>query len=262
MEEIKVIKIVGNVINDEELLNIFLQQFAQVSGKKLLVHGGGKLATELANKLGVEQKLIEGRRSTDVATLEIVTMVYAGLVNRKIVGQLQTLKVQTLGISGVDGGCILAKKRADAIDYGYVGDIVAVDGMQLLELLNIFDTLVISPITADENGQLLNTNADTIAQSIAESLSKTLNVNLTYTFEKSGVLLDVEEDHSVISLLTQSKYIDLKREGKIFAGMIHKLDNAFFALKAGVKSVFLGKANQEADLLNGSCGTKIILDDE
>jgi len=187
MAELFVIKIGGNIIDDEVKLSSFLQSFAAIEDKKILVHGGGKLATKLAEKMGVEQKLIDGRRITDAETLKIVTMVYAGYVNKNIVAQLQRFNCNAIGLSGVDGDIILAHKRKHpVIDYGFVGDVDAVNTPLLKNLLDQNLSLVFAPITHDQQGQLLNTNADTIAQEIAKALSNEYEVKLIYSFEKSG----------------------------------------------------------------------------
>lgn len=259
MEQIRVVKIGGNIINDNTLLQDFLKDFAAIEGKKILVHGGGKLATELAAQLNVPQQMIEGRRITDDETLKIVTMVYAGYINKNIVAQLHAHHCDALGISGADGDIIEAHKRDSATDYGFVGDIDTVNLEKLVALLDAFGTIVIAPITTDDQGQLLNTNADTIAQEIAKALSHDYYTKLIYTFEKTGVLLDVNDEESVIHRLDKAYYKILKKEEKIFAGMIPKLDNAFQALKDGVAAVYIGEAKDLKGLLAGSCGTKIVL---
>lgn len=260
-----VIKIGGNIIDDEKKLSSFLQSFAAIESKKILVHGGGKLATKLAEKMGIEQKLIDGRRITDAETLKIVTMVYAGYVNKNIVAQLQSFNCNAMGLSGVDGDIILAHKRKHpVIDYGFVGDVDAVNTPLLKNLLDQNLSLVFAPITHDQAGQLLNTNADTIAQEIAKAMSSEYKVNLIYSFEKSGVLLDVNDETSVIQELNWKEYQKLKTPrtpledgGKIFAGMIPKLDNAFAALSSGVNKVIIGKAEDLDKLMMGTAGTTI-----
>lgn len=260
-----VIKIGGNIIDDDTKLSSFLSDFASVRDKKILVHGGGKLATKLAEKSGIEQKLVDGRRITDAETLKIVTMVYAGYINKNIVAKLQACNCNAIGLCGADGNAILAHKRNHpAIDYGFVGDIDKVNASLLDGLLMQGFSIVISPITHDKHGQLLNTNADTIAQEIAKSMSESYNVNLVYSFEKPGVLTDIDDENSVISKLTWNHYQQLKSPSeaagapKIFAGMIPKLDNAFTALKSGVKKVIIGRAEQLEELLNGQAGTNIV----
>ena len=200
MAELFVIKIGGNIIDDEVKLSSFLRSFAAIEDKKILVHGGGKLATKLAEKMEVEQKLIDGRRITDAETLKIVTMVYAGYVNKNIVAQLQSFNCNAIGLSGVDGDIILAHKRKHpVIDYGFVGDVDAVNTPLLKNLLEQNLSLVFAPITHDQQGQLLNTNADTVAQEIAKALSNEYEVKLIYSFEKSGVLMDADDENTVIS---------------------------------------------------------------
>ena len=258
MDNLYVIKIGGNIIDDERKLLSFLQSFAAIEDKNILVHGGGKLATKLAEKMGVEQKLIDGRRITDAETLRIVTMVYAGYVNKNIVAQLQSFNCNAMGLSGVDGDIILAHKRKHpAIDYGFVGDVDAVNVPLLKNLLTQNLSLVVAPITHDQTGQLLNTNADTIAQEIAKALSHEYQVKLIYSFEKSGVLMDAEDETTVISSLNAAYYKELKAKEKIFAGMLPKLDNAFAALKSGVNKVIIGKAEELEKLMKGTAGTTI-----
>src|SRR6187402_292394 len=207
MTKLFVIKIGGNIIDDEKKLSSFLRSFAAIDEKKILVHGGGKLATKLGEKMGVEQKLVEGRRITDAETLKIVTMVYAGYVNKNIVAQLQSFNCNAIGLSGVDGDIILAHKRKHpVIDYGFVGDVDSVNAPLLKNLLNQTLSLVIAPITHDQSGQLLNTNADTIAQEIAKAMSGEYEVKLIYSFEKSGVLKDVDDETSVIQKLNWEEY--------------------------------------------------------
>ena len=253
-----VIKIGGNIIDDEKKLSLFLRSFAAIDEKKILVHGGGKLATKLAEKMGIEQKLVEGRRITDAETLKIVTMVYAGYVNKNIVAQLQSFNCNAIGLSGVDGDIILAHKRKHpVIDYGFVGDVDSVNAPLLKNLLNQNLSLVFAPITHDQTGQLLNTNADTVAQEIAKAMSAEYEVKLIYSFEKSGVLMDADDENTVISTINPGYYKELKAKEKIFAGMIPKLDNAFAALKSGVNTVIIGKAEELDKLMKGAAGTTI-----
>ena len=265
MDKLFVIKIGGNIIDDETKLSLFLLSFSQIQGHKILVHGGGKLATKLAEQLGVQQQLIEGRRITDSETLKIVTMVYAGYINKIIVAQLQSHGNNAVGLSGADGNLIQAHKRTSnspfgegGIDYGFVGDVDAVNTSLVKSLLdqNIF--LVIAPITQDKQGQLLNTNADTIAQEIAKAMSSEYEVHLIYSFEKSGVLMSADDDNSVIPQINPEYYKQLKENNIIFAGMIPKLDNAFTAIQYGVKRVVIGKAEQLQQLISGTSGTSIL----
>ncbi len=259
MEALYIIKIGGNIIDDEVKLASFLQLFAAVKGKKILVHGGGKLATKLADQMGVQQQMVDGRRITDAETLKIVTMVYAGYINKNIVAQLQANDCNAIGLTGADGNLIQAHKRKHAtIDYGYVGDIDVVNTALLELLLEQGMAVVAAPITHDAKGNLLNTNADTIAQEIATALGKIYTVNLIYSFEKSGVLLDIDDEHSVISKLTPAYYAELKTAQRIFAGMLPKLDNAFAALQKGVSKVMIGKAEQLHQLITGEAGTTIL----
>ncbi len=258
MEKLYVIKIGGNIVDNPALLTNFLTAFSTIEGQAILVHGGGKLASSLAAKLGVEQTMLEGRRITDVETLKIVIMVYAGYINKNIIAELQAMHVNAIGLSGVDGNLIKAHKRIDAnIDFGFVGDIDEVNtGFIHQQLLNN-TRLVIAPITHDGAGQLLNTNADTIAQSIAVAMSGLYQVHLVYGFEKEGVLRDVTNEGSVISSINNLTYSQLKKENVIFEGMLPKIDNAFLALHGGVQSVIIGKAEKLIELMNGTAGTTI-----
>ena len=257
-----VIKIGGNIIDDEVKLSSFLKEFASVKGKKILVHGGGKLATKLAEQLNIPQQLVDGRRITDAETLKIVTMVYAGYINKNIVAQLQANGENAIGICGADGNAILAHKRIKAeLDYGFAGDIDEVNVSLFTDLLNQGISIVVAPITHDAKGQLLNTNADTIAQEIAKALSTTWSVQLIYSFEKAGVLSDANDEATLIKEINPVSYKELKDSGAIFAGMIPKLDNAFAALNSGVDKVIIGKAEQLQQLVSGKTGTAIILNE-
>lgn len=259
MDKLYVIKIGGNIIDDEKKLSSFLKAFAGIDGKKVLIHGGGKLATKLAEKMKVEQKMIEGRRITDAETLKIVTMVYAGYVNKNIVAQLQSFECNAMGLCGVDGDIILAHKRKHpAIDFGFVGDVDSVNVPLVKNLLQQNLSLVFAPITHDMGGQLLNTNADTIAQEIAKAMSGEYEVKLIYSFEKAGVLLDADDESTVINSINPTYYKELKDEERIFAGMIPKLDNAFAALNSGVNKVIIGKAENLNELISGRSGTTIV----
>jgi acetylglutamate kinase len=259
MDKLFVIKIGGNIIDDETKLSSFLKYFASLDERKVLVHGGGKLATRLAEKLGVEQKLVDGRRITDAETLKIVTMVYAGYINKNIVAQLQANNCNAIGLCGDDGDAILAHKRNHpVIDYGFVGDVDAVNTVLLKSLLEQNIAIVFASLTHDQQGHLLNTNADTIAQELAKALSSMYDVQLIYSFERAGVLMDANDDSTVISSIDPSKYQQLKSKQKIFSGMIPKLDNAFAAIDFGVKKVIIGKAEQLKELINGNAGTNIV----
>ncbi len=258
MESLYVIKIGGNIIDDDALLSVFLKKFVAIKSKKILIHGGGKLATRMAEKLGIPQQLIDGRRITDVETLKIVTMVYAGYINKHIVAELQSLKCNSIGISGPDGNSILAHKRENApIDYGFAGDIDRVNADWFRQLLDSGICIVVSSITHDGNNQLLNTNADTIAQEIAKAMSTFFEVSLVYSFEKPGVMQDVGNENSVINKLHPDYYKKLKETKKIFSGMIPKLDNAFKAIDSGVNKVIIGKGEELDLLISGKAGTTI-----
>jgi acetylglutamate kinase len=258
--KLTVIKIGGNIIDNDEKLPAFLKAFASIDGKKILVHGGGKLATRLAEQMNIPQQMVEGRRITDAETLKIVTMVYAGYINKNIVAQLQANGCNAIGICGADGNAIKAHKRSNAkLDYGFVGDVDEINVALLQTLLNEGVNVVVAPITHDGKGQLLNTNADTIAQELAKGLSNAFEVNLIYSFEKAGVLLDANDDATVIKQMNPDSYKELKASGAIFAGMIPKLDNAFAALDSGVNSVIIGKAEELNELISGTSGTTIQL---
>ena len=249
MDKLSVVKIGGNVIEDAKVLASFLKDFSVLEGLKILVHGGGKKATEMAHQLDVPVQMIEGRRITDAVNLEIITMLYGGKINKNIVAQLQALNCNSIGLSGADGNAISAVKRpVDKIDYGFVGDIIAVNENLFQLLLNNGLNPVCCAISHDEKGQLLNTNADTIAASIAKALSKHFEVSLWYCFEKNGVLRSIEDQQSVIESIQPSNYADLKSKGIINAGMIPKIDNCFDALSNGVKMVKIGSPK----MINGN----------
>lgn len=245
--KLHVIKIGGNIIDDQKRLAEFLRKFADISEAKILVHGGGKSATELANALGIHQTIIEGRRITNAATLDVIVMVYAGLINKSIVAKLQAFQCNATGFCGADGNLIQSKKREHPeIDYGFVGDILS-DGIDTstIELcLNNGLIPVISAVTHDGNGQLLNTNADAIASGIAVSMNTYNDVNLTYCFDKKGVLTDFENESSYLPEMSMKDYINLSSKGIIAKGMIPKLDNAFKALEHGVKKVNICSADE------------------
>jgi len=259
MDKLYIIKIGGNIIDDEQKLAAFLEDFSRIDGRKILVHGGGKLATRMADTLGIQQQMIDGRRITDAETLRIVTMVYAGYINKNIVAKLQSFNCNAMGLCGADGDAILAHKRKHpVVDYGFVGDVDAINTDLADMLLSRNIALVFAPITHDQQGQLLNTNADTIAQELAKGLSTLYEVSLVYSFEKSGVLLNADDDSTVIPSINPDYYQQLKAQKKIFAGMLPKLDNAFTALNSGVSRVIIGKAEQLHQLIQGSAGTTIV----
>ncbi len=253
-----IIKVGGNIIDDADKLKSFLSDFSKLNGLKILVHGGGKLATQLANDMDVPQQMVDGRRITDAATLRIVTMVYAGWINKNIVATLNANQSPAIGITGADGEAILAHKRIHPnIDYGFVGDVDQVNTTLFSSLLEKELTIVVAPITQDKNGQLLNTNADTIAQEIAKAMSALYTTILIYSFEKKGVLRDLNDESSLIRTINKESYQTLKNENLIFAGMIPKLDNAFAAIGSGVRSVIIGDGMELSDLVNGTTGTTI-----
>ncbi len=267
-KKLYIIKIGGNIIDDETKLSSFLKEFVSVDGKKILVHGGGKLATELAEQLNIPQQIVDGRRLTDAETLKIVTMVYAGYINKNIVAQLHAAGENAIGVCGADGNAILAHKRLSnsplgdgGIDYGFAGDIDEVNISFFEDLLEQDMSIVVAPITHDGKGQLLNTNADTIAQEIAKALCNSYSVQLIYSFEKAGVLVDANDDDTLIKEINPSSYKELKESGTIFAGMIPKLDNAFTALNSGVEIVIIGKAEDLKQLISGETGTSITLNE-
>lgn len=252
MEQLFVIKIGGNVIDNEEALQLFLADFAKVQGRKILIHGGGKIATKIGEKLNIESKYINGRRITDNETIDLVTMVYGGLVNKKIVAQLQSLGCNAIGLTGVDANVIPAIKRpVKEIDYGWVGDVLTenINADFLGSILEQNTIPILAPLTHDQKGHILNTNADTIASSIALALAKNYEVRLIYCFEKKGVLENVDDENSVIRDITKEIYQQLLTDGKLFAGILPKIDTAFAAVDAGVKQVLIGDAN---DLLKNT----------
>ncbi len=258
--QLTIIKIGGNVVDNPTLRENFLNDFAQIPSPKILVHGGGKIATQVAVKMGVETVMVEGRRITDKAMLDVVTMVYGGLVNKTLVAQLQSRGVNTIGLTGADAGVILSKKRpVKEIDYGFVGDIEKVDNVFINSLIQQNLVPIFAPLTYDKDGNMLNTNADTIAQALAIAMSKNYEVNLVYCFEKKGVLTDVDDDNSVIPVLRKEFYEQLKANGKIHTGMIPKLDNALKAISAGVSQVTICHAAEVKLAVNeGIAGTRII----
>ena len=281
MEKLFVIKIGGNVIDNNASLQTFLSDFAEIRAKKILVHGGGKIATKIGEQLGIESKYINGRRITDEATIDLVTMVYGGLVNKKIVAKLQALNSNAIGLTGADANILPATKRPiiytslddisedgiqntniaketsslnnspsgdkvrGGIDYGFAGDInpATLNTKSLQLFLNNGLTPILAPLTHDGNGQILNTNADTIASSLAVALSKQYDVRLIYCFEKKGILENIEDENSVIPLITKEKYQQLLQEKKLFDGILPKIDNAFAAIDNGVTEVLIGDAN-------------------
>jgi acetylglutamate kinase len=247
MDKLTIIKVGGKVVEDKESLDALLDQFNKVSGNKILVHGGGRTATEIAGKLGIETQMVDGRRITDAAMLDVVTMVYGGLVNKKIVAGLQARKCNAVGLTGADLDLVRAKKRpVKEIDYGFVGDVDEVNTSELRLLINENIVPVIAPLTHDGDGNLLNTNADTIASEIATELSNHFSVYLFYCFEKRGVLTNPDDELSVIYDLDISLFNKYKNEGVISDGMIPKLENGFNAKMKGVKEILITNAENIA----------------
>lgn len=241
-DEIKVIKIGGNVIDNPVALKSFIKDFAKLDGKKVLVHGGGKEATRLCSRLGIETQMINGRRVTDRETLDIVTMVYAGLINKRIVSLLQSEGCDAIGLSGADGNVIKANRRpANPVDYGFVGDISTdqINDAFISLLLNHGLTPVFCAINHDGSGELLNCNADSVASAVAIACSRIARTDLTFCFEKAGVLSDIDDENSVIRNITSSNYEKLRSEGTISGGMLPKIENAFKAISEGVNSVII-----------------------
>lgn len=242
--EVFIIKVGGKIVEDPERLKQLLNDFAAFPGKKILVHGGGRSATKIASQLGIESKMVNGRRITDEAMLQVVTMVYGGLVNKTIVAGLQAKGINALGLTGADLDVIRSDKRpVKDIDYGYVGDVKQLNAMTLGHLLMQDIVPVLAPLTHDGQGQMLNTNADTIAGETAKALASLFNVTLIYCFEKKGVLLDENDDESVIPHLTEPLFREYTEKGIIQGGMIPKLENSFSAIHAGVKKVVITSAS-------------------
>lgn len=255
-EKLSIIKVGGKIIEDEVALQQLLIDFSELEGNKVLVHGGGRLATTLATKLGIPTKMVNGRRITDDSMLKIITMVYAGWVNKQIVAKLQALDVNALGLTGADLNFIFSEKRPiGEIDYGLVGDVKKVDVTLISNLIEKKVVPVVAPVTHDKTGNLLNTNADTIAAEVAKAFAEWFEVTLIFCFEKKGVLLNEEDEESVIIELNSSLFEQYVAEKVIQGGMIPKLQNSFDALKAGVKEVWITRADQ----LNKKKGTKITL---
>ncbi len=271
MKQLTIIKIGGNVIDNAENLLQFLVDFNALPGYKILVHGGGKIATEIGESLGVKANMIEGRRITDAETLRVVTMVYAGLINKNIVAQLQAKNCNAIGLTGADANIITAKQRPitkelakngvlKEINYGFVGDLNehSISSATLNNLLEANLIPVLCAITHNGNGQLLNTNADTIASAIAIAMSPFYQTQLVYCFEKKGVLKDVNDNNTLISVIKAAEFETLKANGAVAGGMIPKLHNAFQAISKGVKAVYIGKADELNKLANETFGTKML----
>ena len=245
MEKITIVKVGGKIVEDEESLKQLLTDFAGIEGRKVLVHGGGRSATQMSAKLGIESKMVNGRRITDEETLKVVTMVYGGLVNKNIVAKLQARKVNALGLTGADMNVILSHKReVKDIDYGFVGDVDRCDGDILNVLIEQGIVPVMAPLTHDGDGNMLNTNADTIAGEAAKALAKHFEVTLVFCFEKKGVLRNADDDESVIPEIDRAAFRQYVTEGVIQGGMIPKLENAYEAIDAGVSQVIITQASE------------------
>ncbi len=256
-----VVKVGGNIIDDEKKLASFIEIFASIDGDKILVHGGGKIASAIGEQLGLVPDYIDGRRVTDAETLKLVTMVYAGLINKKIVACLQAKGCNAIGLTGADANIIQAVKRpVKDVDYGFVGDVnkAGVATKRLSMLLNAGLIPVVAPLTHDGNGTMLNTNADTIAQELAKAMCKVMDVQLVYGFEKDGVLKDSTDNNSVINKITVADFDRLKNDGTINGGMLPKLQNACAAIEYGVSKVIIGNALHLSELINGTAGTQIV----
>jgi len=257
-DRLTIIKVGGNVVEEEASLKSLLKDFSRIAGNKILVHGGGKTATILSDKLGLESKIVDGRRITDAETLKIVTMVYAGLVNKNIVAGLQAFGNNAIGLTGADLDMIRAAKRpAGDVDYGFVGDIKVVNYQAMNELLTSGAIPVVAPITHDGHGQLLNTNADTIASELAVAMCFDYEVQLIFCFEKSGVLMDETDDNSKINEITPVLFDQLKHDGIVSGGTIPKLSDGFAALKRGVSVVVI---TNPAGISEGLRGTRLVLE--
>ncbi len=246
VEEINIVKVGGKVIDNEDARNEFLARLSKIKKNIILVHGGGKVANTILSSMGIEPKMVNGRRITDSETLKVVTMVYAGLINKTITAKLNSLERPAVGLSGVDGTLLDAVKRpVKDIDYGFAGDITSegVNAQLLVDLVEKGYTPVIATIAADKNAQLLNINADTVASTLAAGLAKIVKTNLYFCFEKKGVLMDAEDDNSVIPNLNKQNYPELSAKGIFSEGMIPKLENAFKTIDKGVNTVIIGNSN-------------------
>lgn len=254
-EPLTVVKVGGAVIENAQRLKTLLDNFASIPGRKILVHGGGRKATTMATALGIESKMKDGRRVTDAEMLEIVTMVYGGLLNKGVVAGLQERGINALGLTGADINIISSHRRPvkDGIDFGFVGDVDKVNGESLAQLLEMGITPVMAPLTHDGKGQLLNTNADTIASETAKAMAALFNVTLMFTFEKNGVLRDPEDPNSMISVITRADFEAYRADGTISGGMIPKIENALSAIDAGVGRVIITKT----ETIDGRHGTII-----
>ncbi len=254
MTQLTIVKVGGKIVEEPESLEQLLNDFAAIKGHKLLVHGGGRSATKVASQLGIETKMVDGRRVTDAEMLKVVTMVYGGLVNKNIVAKLQARNINALGLTGADMNVIQSHKRSpEPVDFGFVGDVDKVDGKQLSMLIDAGAVPIMAPLTHNKEGELLNTNADTIAGEVAKAMTAYYDVTLMFCFEKDGVLADENDDSSVIPHINEDDFQRLVNDKVITGGMIPKIKNAVDAVKAGVKSVIITKASA----IDGLHGTKI-----
>lgn len=255
MDKLTLIKVGGKIVEEKDSLDKLLKNFSLIEGHKVLVHGGGRTATQIASRLGIESTMVEGRRVTDSETLKVVVMVYAGLVNKTIVAGLQAIGQNAIGLTGADLNYMKSEKRPTGkVDYGFVGDVKEVHPEIIANLISLGAVPVLAPITHDQKGNLLNTNADTIAGEAAKALAKYFDVSLIYCFEKKGVLYNEKDDESVILEITRENFKKLVSEGVVSGGMIPKLENAFEAIDAGVKEVII----TSADTINNGTGTRVI----
>ena len=254
-EKLTIVKVGGAVVEDEAQLAQLLEDFSAIEGKKVLVHGGGRRATQVAASLGIESKMVNGRRITDAEMLNVVTMVYGGLVNKNLVARLQANGVNALGLTGADIDVIRSHKRPlkDGIDYGFVGDVDKANGEMLSRLIEVGITPVMAPLTHNGQGTILNTNADTIASETAKALAPYYDVTLIFSFEKKGVLRNPDDDDSVIPVITRADFIKYKEDGTISGGMLPKIENALAAIDAGVSRVIITLATA----IDGNAGTVI-----
>ncbi len=259
MQKLKVVKVGGKIVEDAESLNQLLNDFSKIEGKKILVHGGGKTATTIAAKLGVETEMVNGRRITNAEMLDVAMMVYGGLINKNIVAQCQSFGLNAIGLTGADMNIIKAVKRpVKDVDYGFVGDVVSVQSEHLSLLLKHDAVPVIAPLTHNGEGLILNTNADTMAAEISKALASEFDCSLVYCFEKPGVLSNPEDDDSVIGRLSYDSFKRYQEDGTINAGMIPKLDNGFDALRSGVGEVVITNSSTLSQL--NDLGTRLTLD--
>lgn len=254
MEKLTLVKVGGKIVETPDTLQRLLRDFASIEGRKVLVHGGGRAATQIASRLGIESRMVDGRRVTDVEMLKVAIMVYGGLVNKNIVAGLQALQVNALGLTGADMNIVRSEKRpVEVVDYGFVGDVKEVDAETLASLVGQGIVPVLAPLTHDRRGHMLNTNADTIAGEAAKALARYFDVTLVFCFEKKGILLDEQDDETVISEIDRESFRKYVAGGIIQGGMIPKLENAFRAIDAGVRQVIITQASD----INGHGGTRV-----